>query len=62
MPEDTRAPALQIRPPVTAATLGGSLATIGIVIAESCGLTVTAELSAAIATVTAALLGWAVKS
>lgn len=59
--EDT-APALQIQPKVTAATLGGSLATIAIVIAEASGMTVTAELGAAIATVCAAVLGWAVRS
>ena len=55
-------PALQIQPKVTAATLGGSLASIAVVIAQASGLAVTAELSAAIATVAAALLGWAVRS
>lgn len=55
-------PALQIAPKVTAATLGGSLATITIVILENYGVTVTAELGAALATVAAAVLGWAAKA
>jgi hypothetical protein len=59
---ETRSPALQIRPPVTGATLGGALATIAIVALEANGVTVTAELGAAIATKAAAVFGWAVKS
>lgn len=55
-------PALQLQPKVTAATLGGSLATIAVVVLENYGVTVTAELGAALATVAAAVLGWAVKS
>ena len=55
-------PALQLQPKVTAATLGGSLATVAIVILEANGVTVTAELGAAIATISAAVLGWAVRS
>lgn len=51
-------PALELAPKVTAATLGGSLATITIVILEHSGVTVTAELGAAVATVCAAALGW----
>lgn len=55
-------PALQLQPKVTAATLGGSLATIAVVVVEHYGVTVTAELGAAIATVAAAVLGWAVRA
>lgn len=55
-------PALQLQPKVTAATLGGSLATVAVIVLEKYGVTVTAELSAAIATIAAAVLGWAVRS
>lgn len=55
-------PALLVTPKVTAATLGGSIATVAIVVAEASGLTVTAELAAAIATLCAAILGWAVEA
>lgn len=59
---DERTPALQLQPKVTAATLGGSIATVAIVVLESQGVKVTAELGAAIATICAAALGWLVRS
>lgn len=49
---------LELRPRTTAATLGGSLATIAIVALEANGVTVTAELAAAIATAAAAIFAW----
>ncbi len=54
--------ALTVEPKVTAATLGGALATIAIITLEANGVTVTAELGAAVATAAAAILGWAAKS
>jgi acyl-CoA reductase-like NAD-dependent aldehyde dehydrogenase len=60
--DDTRNPALQLQPKVTAATLGGSIATVAIVVLEANGVKVTAELGAAIATISAAFLGWAARA
>lgn len=59
---EIRTPALQVQPKVTAATLGGSLATVAIVALEAHGVTVTAELAAAIATFSCAVLGWWARS
>lgn len=57
-PQAKPASPLELQPRTTAATLGGSIATIAIIVLQANGVDVTAELAAAIATISAAISAW----